>query len=152
MDTSRLSRSEYIAIAGAILLVIALFLPWYQTNPDNAAANIDGERGTFNALDVHPIVFLLLLLLALSPIILAWIISRGYELAWTRGELTAVGAIFGLGLVFFNGIVSKPGEPSSQITLKYGYWLTLFAILLILAGSVMRTGETQRRRRPPGTF
>jgi hypothetical protein len=152
MDTSRLSRSEYIAVAGAILLVIALFLPWYETNPDNAAANIDGERGTFSGWDVHPIVFWLLLLLAVSPIILAWIIARGYELAWVRGELTAVGAIFGLGLVFFNGIVSKPGEPSSQISLKYGYWLTLFAILLILVGSVMRTGETERRRRPPGTF
>jgi hypothetical protein len=152
MDTSRLSRSEYIAVAGAILLVIALFLPWYETNPDNAAANIDGERGTFSGWDVHPIVFCLLLLLAVSPIILAWIIARGYELAWVRGELTAVGAIFGLGLVFFNGIVSKPGEPSGQISLKYGYWLTLFAILLILVGSVMRTGETERRRRPPGTF
>lgn len=152
MDTSRLSRSEYIAVAGAILLVIALFLPWYETNPDNLAANIDGERGTFSGWDVHPIVFWLLLLLAVSPIILAWIIARGYELAWVRGELTAVGAIFGLGLVFFNGIVSKPGEPSSQISLKYGYWLTLFAILLILVGSVMRTGETERRRRPPGTF
>ena len=152
MDTSRLSRSEYIAVAGAILLVIALFLPWYETNPDNAAANIDGERGTFSGWDVHPIVFWLLLLLAVSPIILAWIIARGYELAWARGELTAVGAIFGLGLVFFNGIVSKPGEPSSQISLKYGYWLTLFAILLILVGSVMRTGESERRRRPPGTF
>jgi hypothetical protein len=152
MDTSRLSRSEYIAVAGAILLVIALFLPWYETNPDNAAANIDGERGTFSGWDVHPIVFWLLLLLAVSPVILAWIIARGYELAWVRGELTAVGAIFGLGLVFFNGIVSKPGEPSSQISLKYGYWLTLFAILLILVGSVMRTGETERRRRPPGTF
>lgn len=152
MDTSRLSRSEYIAVAGAILLVIALFLPWYETNPDNTAANIDGERGTFSGWDVHPIVFWLLLLLAVSPIILAWIIARGYELAWVRGELTAVGAIFGLGLVFFNGIVSKPGEPSSQISLKYGYWLTLFAILLILVGSVMRTGESERRRRPPGTF
>ncbi|HEV8151492.1 MAG TPA: hypothetical protein VGP78_01105 [Solirubrobacteraceae bacterium] len=152
MDTSRLSRSEYIAVAGAILLVIALFLPWYETNPDNTAANIDGERGTFSGWDVHPIVFWLLLLLAVSPVILAWIIARGYELAWVRGELTAVGAIFGLGLVFFNGIVSKPGEPSGQISLKYGYWLTLFAILLILVGSVMRTGETERRRRPPGTF
>jgi len=152
MDTSRLSRSEYVAVAGAILLVIGLFLPWYETNPDNVAANIDGERGTFSGWDVHPIARWLLLLLAISPIILAWIISRGHELAWTRGELTAVGAIFGLGLVFFNGIVSKPGEPSSQISLEYGYWLTLLGILLILVGSVMRTGETQRRRRPPGTF
>ena len=94
----------------------------------------------------------LLLLLALSPIILAWIIARGHTLAWTRGELTAVGAIFGLGLVFFNGIVSKPGDPASEISLKYGYWLALLAILVILVGSVMRTGETGRRRRPPGTF
>jgi uncharacterized membrane protein len=152
MDTSRLSRSEYIAVAGAILLVIALFLPWYETNPDNTAANIDGERGTFSGWDVHPIVFWLLLLLAVSPS--SWPGSSPAATSWPgcAAELTAVGAIFGLGLVFFNGIVSKPGEPSSQISLKYGYWLTLFAILLILVGSVMRTGETERRRRPPGTF
>jgi hypothetical protein len=152
MDTSRLSRSEYVAIAGAALLVFSLFLPWYETAAGNEAARIDGQTGSLSAWDVHPILRWLLLLLAASPLILAWIIVRGHELAWTRGELTAVGALAGLTLVVFNGFISRPGEPSSEISLEYGFWLALLAVLLILAGSLLRTAEVGRRRRPPGTF
>jgi hypothetical protein len=152
MDTSRLSRSEYLAVAGGLLLVVALFLPWYETAPGNEAANIDGETGSLSGWEVHPILRWLVLALALAPLILAWIIARGHELAWTRGELTAVAALTGLALLFFNGVISRPGDPSSEISLKYGWFLAVLAELLILAGSVRRTGEGQRRRRPPGTF
>ena len=152
MDTSRLSRSEYLAVAGALLLVVALFLPWYETAPGNEAANIDGATGSLSAWDVHPIMRWVLLALALVPILLAWIIVRGQEVGWTRGEITAVLAIFGLGLLFFNGVIDRPGEPSEQISLKYGFYLAVVADLLILVGGIMRTGENQRRRRPPGTF
>ena len=93
-----------------------------------------------------------LLALALVPILLAWIIVRGQEVGWTRGEITAVLAIFGLGLLFFNGVIDRPGEPSEQISLKYGFYVAVIADLLILVGGIMRTGENQRRRRPPGTF
>jgi hypothetical protein len=152
MDTSRLSRSEYLAVAGAVLLVIALFLPWYETAPGNEAANIDGQTGSLSGWEVNTLLRWVLLALALLPILLAWIVVRGQEVGWTRGEITAVAAIFGLGLVLFNGLISKPGEPSSAISLQYGYWVTLLAVLMILIGGVLRTGETGRRRRPPGSF
>ena len=56
MQTSRVSRNEIVAMAGGAILLIALFLPWYETNPDNAAANIDGEKGSLNAFEAHPIL------------------------------------------------------------------------------------------------
>ncbi len=46
-----MNRSEWIAVAGGLLLAIATFLPWYGTS-DNPNAVIDGGRGDFSAWDV----------------------------------------------------------------------------------------------------
>ena len=50
---------------------------------------------------------------------------RDHELSWPRGELTAVVAMVALGLVLYSGIVSRPGEPRSQIALQIGWFLAL---------------------------
>jgi hypothetical protein len=152
MDTSKLSRNEIVAMAGGALLALSLFLNWYSTNPGNAAANIDGEKGSFNAFEAHPILSWLLILTVLGPFILSWIIVRGHELSWARGEMTAVGTIAALGLIVFNGVISRPGEPSGQISLEIGWYLALLGTLLIIVGSALRSSETGRARRPPGTF
>jgi hypothetical protein len=152
MDTSKLSRNEIVAMAGGALLALSLFLNWYATNPGNAAANIDGEKGSFNAFEAHPILSWLLILTVLGPFILSWIIVRGHELSWARGEMTAVGTIAALGLIVFNGVISRPGEPSGQISLEIGWYLALLGTLLIIVGSALRSSETGRARRPPGTF
>jgi hypothetical protein len=152
IDTSKLSRNEMIAMAGGALLAISVFLAWYRTNPGNAAANIDGEKGSLSAWDVHPILRWLLLSGAIAPFILAWIIVRGHELSWSRGELTAVVGIFDAGLIFYAGVINRPGEPSSQISLRFGWYLALIASLLMLVGSALRSSEGGRARRPPGTF
>jgi hypothetical protein len=152
LDTTRLSRTEFVAMAGGALLALGLILNWYSTNPGNAAANIDGERGSFNAFEVHPFLAWLLLLAAISPFILSWIIARGHQLSWARGELTAVAAIAALGLIIFNGLISRPGDPSSEISLEIGWYLALLGALLIIGGSALRASETGRARKPPGTF
>jgi len=152
MDTSKLSRNEIVAMAGGVLLALSLFLNWYSTNPGNAAANIDGEKGSLNAFQAHPIMSWLLILTVLGPFILSWIIVRGHELSWARGEMTAVGTIAALGLILFNGLISRPGEPSGQISLEIGWYLALLGTLLIIGGSALRSSETGRARRPPGTF
>jgi hypothetical protein len=152
MQTSRITRNEIVAMVGGVLLAIGLFLAWYKTNPDNAAANIDGEKGSLNAFEAHPILSWLLVPTVLGPFILTWIIVRGHELSWARGEMTAVGAIAAVGLIFFNGVISRPGEPSSQISLQIGWYLALLGALMIIVGSSLRSAETGRARRPPGTF
>jgi hypothetical protein len=152
LDTSRLSRTEFIAMAGGALLALGLILNWYSTNPGNAAANIDGERGSFNAFEAHPVLAWLLVLTAIGPFILSWIIARGHQLSWARGELTAVGTIAALGLIVFNGLISRPGEPSSEISLEIGWYLALLGSLLIIGGSALRASEAGRPRKPPGTF
>ena len=46
MNLSRLGRGESLAVLGGLLLALGVFLPWYETNPDNRNANIDGVRGS----------------------------------------------------------------------------------------------------------
>ena len=96
LDWARMDRSEWTAVAGGLLLVIAVFLPWYGTS-DNPNAEIDGGRGDFSAWEVHPLLRWLLLAAAAAPLILAWIVLRDHELSWPRGEMTAVVAMVGLG-------------------------------------------------------
>jgi len=151
MHVGRLSRSEWTAVAGGLLLAVAIFLPWYGTS-DNPNAVIDGGRGDFSAWQVHPILRWLLLLAALAPLILAWIVLRDHELSWPRGELTAVVAMAALGLVLYNGIVTRPGEPRSQIGLQIGWFLAVVGILLMMIGGAKRATEVERRRKPPGVM
>ena len=43
MDLSKLTRSEFIAALGGILLGVGMFLPWYETDTDNPNA-VDRRR------------------------------------------------------------------------------------------------------------
>ena len=147
----RISRSEWIAVGGGLLLALATFLPWYGTS-ENPNAEIDGARGDVSAWAVHPILRWLMLAAASAPLILAWIVLRDHELSWPRGEMTAVVAMAALGLVLYNGIVTRPGEPRSEIGLQIGWFLALLGIILMMVGGAKRATEVERKRKPPGVF
>ena len=151
LDWDRMSRSEWIAVSGGVLLALATFLPWYGTS-DNPNAVIDGARGDFSAWDVHPVIRWLMLAAAASPLILAWIVLRDPELSWPRGEMTAGVAICAIGLVLYSGIVSRPGEPRAEIGLQVGWFLALAGIGLMLFGGATRAAEVERKRKPPGVM
>src|SRR4051812_45882518 len=146
MDVSRLPRGGLIAALGGILLAVGIFLAWYRTAPDNANATIDGARGSFSAWDVHHIMRWLLLAAAAAPLILVWIIVRDHELSWSRGEVTAVVGIAAFGLIFYTGVIDRPGEPSGEISLGVG-WVPapLGSPLMILGAGVGPAGP----RKPP---
>jgi hypothetical protein len=148
----KLTRNELAALAGGVLVAIGVFLNWYETNAGNRAANIDGMKGSFSAWDVHPILRWLLLAAAVAPFILAYIIVRGHELSWARGEMTAVTAIAAFGLIVYNGVIDRPGEPSSEISLQPGWWVALLGTLLMLGGAALRSSEVERTRKPPGVI
>ena len=44
MRVGRPGSPELIALAGALLLVVGLFLPWYETDPGNRIATVAGAR------------------------------------------------------------------------------------------------------------
>jgi hypothetical protein len=152
MNFSRLGRGEYLAVVGGLLLALSLFLPWYETNPDNRNANIDGATGTLSGWTVHPILHWLLLAAAAAPLILAWIIVRDHQLSWPRGEMTAVVGMVAIVLVLYVGFVDRPGTPSGQVSLQIGWYVALLGCALTIAGGAMRASSTERPRKPPGVL
>ncbi len=152
MDVSKLRRGEVVAVIGGLILAIGLFIKWYESvSPLAEIAGVKG-RGTYSGWDTHTLMRWLLLLAAIAPLILAWIIIRDHALSWPRGQLTSVVAIAAIGLLFYNGIVDRPGDPSSQIELEWGWYVAFAGAVLMLVGSVMRQQESEIKRKPPGTI
>lgn len=151
MHPKNLSTAEIVAAAGGVLLAIAIFLTAYVPS-DNPNAIIGGARESVTAWEIHSILRWLLLAAALAPIILTYIVLRDHQLSWPRGELTAVIGIFAIGLVFYNGILDRPGEPAGQISLGIGWFGMFVGAMLIFGGGALRSAESERRRKPPGVL
>jgi hypothetical protein len=156
-----LSRGEWIAMLGGLLLGISVFVKCYEAQPQNPNARIfDDKTGadaycgdhTCSFFQVHGISRWLLLGAAAAPFILSWIIIREHELSWPRGQVTSVVAIAAAGIIFYTGIIDRPGEPSGAIELEIGWYGMLTGALLMIVGSVMRQQETEVKRKPPGTL
>ena len=151
MDFSKLERGEIIAAVSGLFLAISIFLPWSSTDDANPNSNVDGLHGSLSAWDVHSIIRFLLLAAAAAPLILAWIIIREHELSWPKGEMTAVVASTALVLILVVGIISRPGEPRSTISLGIGWYLGVLACMGMLVGAAWRSAEGQTKK-PPGTL
>jgi len=148
---SKLNRGEVVAVFGALMLIFGVFYKWYESVSDLAIIGDQKGMGTYSAWDVHSLMRWLLLAAAAAPIILAYIIIRDHQLSWPRGQLTSVVAIAAIGLIFYNGIIDRPGDPSGEIELEIGWYFAFVGALLMLSGSVIRQNETEMRRKPPGT-
>jgi hypothetical protein len=152
MNLSRLGRGELLAVLGGLLLALGLLLPWFETDPDNRNAQIDGVKGAVTGWEAFPILHWALLAAAVAPLILAWIIVRDHELSWPRGEMTAVVGMIAVVLVLYVGFIDRPGEPSGQIGLRPGWYLALLGCALAVVGGALRASGTERPRKPPGVL
>jgi hypothetical protein len=152
MDIRRITSSEIIAAVGGVLLAVSVFVKWYEARPENANANVNGMKGVVTAWDAHTILRYLFLLAALAPIVLLYIVVRDHELSWPRGEMTAVIGIIAFGLVVYQGVIDRPGEPPSEIELEIGWYIALLGTILITVGGSYRASTTDRPRKPPGVF
>jgi hypothetical protein len=153
MDFKQLDRGELIATVGGLVLGISLFLAWYSLGNSHAELNsCRGPHSSCTGWEALSVLRFLLLLAALAPAILTWIIVRGHALSWPRGELTAVTALAALTFTLFRGVIDKPGSPPGEISISYGWWIALLGGVLILFGSVWRSRESAARRKPPGVL
>ncbi|HEX4011257.1 MAG TPA: hypothetical protein VHX62_14655 [Solirubrobacteraceae bacterium] len=153
MNLKELDRGEMVAIAGGILLGVSLFLSWYSLGNRNAVlGSCHGPDSTCSGWASLSILRFLFVIVALAPLVLAWIIVRGHALSWPRGELTAVTALIALIMTLFLGVIDHPGSPPDQISVSGGWWLAVVADLLILTGAVFRSKQSGVRRKPPGVL
>lgn len=159
MDLSRLNRAELLGALASILLIIAVFLPWYSL--DEGLKNNYGaqdawicDAGNFScsAWGTFGILQYLLIAAAAAPLILAWIVIRGHTLSWPPGQVTMIVGLTAGVLILFNGIISRPGE--FGVSLDWGYLVALFAAAGIAAAGLWRSYEMGGgpEKKPPGTF
>jgi hypothetical protein len=166
VDFSRLDPVRVIVggTASIILVVSLIAFPWYSLgenaarqvhSPDYHGAFICGT-GDFHCtgFETFPILRWLLILAALSPAILAYILVRARRLSWPPGEMTMVAGFTATILITYNGIIDRPGSgiAESDIGLDYGYWLALVAAIAIGVTGFLRSQVGQRQvRKAPGT-
>ena len=161
MDFSRLDRNRLIlgAVSGS-LLALSLFLPWYELTDtperEEQGAWLCGDGDfTCTAFETFPILRWLLLLAALSPLILGWIIVRGHKLSWAPGEMTMVAGFSAMVLIAYNGLLDIPAPDQGLefgTTLAFGYFIGLVCAVGIAATGFLRSQAGQRRqRKAPGT-
>jgi hypothetical protein len=151
MDFSQLRRGEIVAAIGGLALAIGIFLPAYKPS-DNPNATVGGGQVDASIWDVHSISRILLLLAAFAPIVLLYIVARGHQLSWPRGEMTAVIGLIAVTLMFWHGVISRPGEPAGQISLAIGWYVSFAGALAIAVGGAIRASASERRRKPPGVL
>ena len=153
MDFSRLQWSDIVAAVGGVILALSVFATkTYEARPESPTAQIEGLRGTVSIWQVHPLLRWLLLAAAFAPIILVYIIVRDHELSWPRGEMTAVVGLAAVTLLFYVGIIDRPGEPSGQIELDWSWYTAMAGALMIAVGGAIRASSTERKRKPPGVL
>ena len=164
MDLSRLNARRVIigAIASLLLIVSILFLPWYSYDLAGVEKTADPEawicgvgETSCTGFETFPILRWLLLLAALAPLILAWILVRGHKLSWAPGELTMISGFAAAVLIGYNGIIDKPGTGTAEVGLglDYGYWIALLSAITIAGVGFTRSLESGERktRKAPGT-
>jgi len=170
MDFSRLNSGRVLvgAIASTLLIVAILFLPWYSVDlsvPQRVASNTNqydpdsfvcgAGESSCTGFETFPILRWLLLAAAFAPLILGYIIVRGHKLSYPPGEMTMIAGFAAAVLIFYNGIIDKPGSGPSEIgvSLDYGYWIALLSAVVISIVGFSRSIESgpRRTRKAPGT-
>lgn len=133
MDLRRLRVGEWIVGACGLLLLVALFLPWYG-EPSSTA----WEAFTF--LDV---ILALLALVAIS----APIVTATHRVPAVPLALESLAALFGLValVLVLIRLLNLPGELDGR---EIGVWLALAAVLGITAGALV--GMRDERLSPRG--
>jgi hypothetical protein len=151
MDLRQLDRGELVAVLGGAILGVSIFLAWFTLGDKfTVLGSCRGPNTLCSAWKSMMIIRYLLLITAVAPLVLAWIIIRGHALSWPRGEMTAIIAIAALTFTVFRGVIDRPGTPPGQISISYGWWIGLAGGFLILIGSVWRAQESATTRKPPG--
>ena len=133
MDLRRLRAGEWIALAGGVLLLVSLFMPWY-----------DDVTG----FEVLSVIDILLVLVAAVGVALAVLqaIQTSPALPVAFGVLSVTIGAIGVLLVLFR-LIDAPGDVGGPAA---GAWLGLAASVAITAGGWRSLANEHVPHLPPG--
>jgi hypothetical protein len=162
MDFSKLDRNRTLlgAISGAVLAISVLLLPWFSLTLTPERVEQDAwlcgtDNTSCTAWETFPILRWLLLLAAIAPLILGYILVRGHKLSYPPGEITMIAGFAAIMLIVYNGILDRPAPDNGvefEIGLSWGYWVALIGAIGIAATGFLRSQAGQKRaRKAPGT-
>jgi hypothetical protein len=159
----RLHWYEFVGFAGAIVLGLSLFLPWFATDcASDAAARAaetcnpnsvyNGKRGEFTGFETFKYLDWLLVAACVAPFILAYIIARGHKLGWKPGEVTMIVGMVAFALILLNGLIL--GKPGDTVDMKFqiGWLIGLLGALLLMVGGTLRQALSADAKKPPGVM
>jgi peptidoglycan/LPS O-acetylase OafA/YrhL len=118
----RLNAGEVLAALGAVLLLVSLFLNWYEPG--------------LSAWTVFEIVDLTLAAIALGTLVGAVCHLFGYEVT-LRGERALVFLAVGALIIVAASLIDPP-PAASESDPEVGAWLALAGSILMLAGALLR--------------
>ncbi len=122
MSLRRLRLGELGALAGAVCVIVSLWLPWYE----NAAGKLTGWN-TFGPT--------LVLLIAAAAAALGLVVSAVTERSTALPVAAAVwSTVFGI-IAVICAVVRVLERPEHSTSLCAGAWLALAGAILMLAGS-----------------
>lgn len=130
MDTSKLGTGEQIAAGGALVLVIALFFPWYDVT-------VKGLGATGSATAWEAFGFIDILLLLVSVLVIGVVVAKAADalpaLPVAPGQLVAAAGAIALLLILYR-LVDAPGfdvpavvSDAIDVTPKAGLFIGLIA-------------------------
>jgi lysylphosphatidylglycerol synthetase-like protein (DUF2156 family) len=131
VSCARLRAGELLALAGAICVIVSLFVPWYQ--------NAFHELSAWDTFGPA-----LVLLLAAAAAALALVVSTLTERTTALPVAAGVwSTLFGI-IAVIAAIVRLLERPEAATALRAGPWLALAGAILILTGS----WQSMRDERP----
>jgi prepilin signal peptidase PulO-like enzyme (type II secretory pathway) len=146
MKLTRLRLGELIALAGAICVIVALTLPWYE--------NPEGKLSAWHTFGPAVVLLMLAALFALA-LVLATLTERSTALPVGAAVWSTLLGLIGV----IAAVVRLLERPDNASSLCAGAWLALAGAVLILVGSWQsirdeRTGlyppaEPEPRKPPP---
>jgi hypothetical protein len=143
VDLRRLRFGEWLAAAAGVLLIVALFLPWWELAIP-LSADADGVVSGYEAMTVVDILLTLLALLALALAVLQ-ATQDAPNRPVSAGILTVVFGAIGVLVVVFRLIDS----PIDGAITQEGPWVALVATIAITAGGWRSLAAEYVRGLPP---
>jgi hypothetical protein len=131
MDLRRLRSGELLAGAGAVALLVVMFLDWF------------GGRSAWESMAIARVVLVALIVCGLTLVVLT-VTSRTVALACSAATITVGVGALALLLVVYRVVVNEPGT-NAVVSIDAGAYAGLALVLAVTAGG-WRTLADERTR------